>query len=100
MAILLLTAPDCLIERETCTNNDRGAFICFNNIFRLFPSGGRKTNCAAFCTNRLEVLQGMSRLKKTFPQKDRRSDRSVFRIERNLGEKLDPTTLKPGHLKE
>ena len=29
-------------------------------IFRLFPSEGEKKNGVAFCTNRLEVLQGMS----------------------------------------
>ena len=28
-------------------------------IFRLFQSGCEKKNCAVFCTNRLEVLQGM-----------------------------------------
>ena len=36
------------------STNDR-SFIFLNNI-PAFPSGGEKTNCPAFCTNRLEVL--------------------------------------------
>ena len=32
----------------------------FSIIFRLFPRGGLKKKCTAFCTIRLDVLQGMS----------------------------------------
>ena len=37
---------------------DRTSF--FSITHRLFPSGGEKINCAAFCTARLDLLQGMS----------------------------------------
>ena len=39
------------------STNDRSSM--FSIIFRLFPSGGVKKNCAALCTVRLDVPQGI-----------------------------------------
>ena len=39
------------------STNDRPSYSL--KIYRPFPSGGEQINCAAFCVNRLEVLQGM-----------------------------------------
>ena len=67
----------------------------FNNI-QDFSKRGRK-NCAAFCTIRLDVLQGMS--VEFFAQKIEDLTCLCFNIEQNLANKLDPT-LNRSHLKE
>ena len=50
---------------DLVSTNDR--LSIFSILFRLFPSGGEKTNCAAFCTVRIDVLQRM--LVEIFAQK-------------------------------
>ena len=78
-------------------------------IFRLFPSGGKKKNCAAFrrgkkkncaafCMNRLEVRTPRHVWSK-FRAKNRRSDPLVFIVKQNLARKLDPR-LQPSNLRE
>ena len=68
------------------------AFQFFFYIIQAFSKRERKANCAAFCTNRLEVLQGMS--VEIFAQKlkDVTYPCSTF-------SRLD-ATLKPSNLKE
>ena len=39
------------LEAKLETTNDRPLYS--SKIFRLFPSGGEKKKCTAFCTNRL-----------------------------------------------
>ena len=76
------------------STNDRPSI--FFSSTQFFYKRGRKKNCAAFCTIRLDVLRGMSVI---FRSEKRRPDLPVFNIKQILAKKSDPT-LKPRHLKE
>ena len=66
-------------------------------LLRLFPSGGEKQNCAAFCTIWLNVLQ--RHVCRKVRAKNRRSDLPVFNVKQNPAKKMDQR-LKTSHLKE
>ena len=57
MAICFFNGLRLSLGAKLVSTNDRPSI--FSIIFRLFPSGDGKS-CAAFCTFRLGVLQGMS----------------------------------------
>ena len=81
---------------QLVSTNDRPSI--FSKIFGLFASGGEE-KCAAFCTIRLDVLQGMPVEISAQKIEDLTCLCSVFNIKQNLAKKLDPT-LKPSNLKE
>ena len=90
MAIFVLPASGCLSERNSY--RPKTGLQCFSLLFRLFPSRGDKKSCAAFCTIRLDLLQGMSA--EFFEQKIENLTCPCSNIEQNLAKTLDPT-LKP-----
>ena len=92
------------------STNDRPSYSSI--ILRLFPSGGEKKKCAAFCTG---LFQAEARKKMccilhepvggtpgractNFLAKNRRSGLPVFNIKQNLAKKLDHT-LEPRNWK-
>ena len=70
----------------------------FQKYLGFLPAGVKK-KCAAFCTIRLDVLQGMPVEISAQKIEDLTCLCSVFNIKQNLAKKLDPT-LKPSNLKE
>ena len=57
--VFFFAALGCLLERNSYRPTLTGLHSMCSTIFRLFPSGGEKNNCAAYCTIPLDVLQGM-----------------------------------------
>ena len=76
------------------TNNSRSSYP--SKTSRPFPSGGEKKDRAAFCTNRLKVLQGVSLY--IFSPRIRRSDLPVFNMKQNLAKKKLDHTVKSRNL--
>ena len=94
MATFLLNGLGLSQGAKLVSTNDR--YLTFSIIFRLVPRGDEK-KCAAFCTIRLDVLQGRS--VEIFAQKNENLTCLSSTLSRIVAKKLDPT-LKPSPLKE